>query len=213
MKNMKRKPDVVIPSTLFGEKRRRQALHTTDTFEKLKKEVDCDLLKKVDEEQFDTTLKCLIQKWTGKNSAIGDCGGTRLVNEFIKKKLNDPMTVFIIADDKNHFFELLKNSEAQGISLPLSDLVSFACTSGAISIVSELLQNEKVMSQCSENLIAYAVSSGNKDLALNVATFFRSKGADDPGMIHLYSFGKNSLVKKIEALFTDNTANDTPIPH
>lgn len=203
---MKRHFADVNAGSFFREKKRKQEGYTAIALEKMKAEINPNLLKTVESEKFDNNLKCLISKWTGKHCSMSDCEGTRLVNKFIGHELHHPLTVFIIADDKNKFFEAFNLNQKDVLPASVPELVGFACISGAISIVSELMNDEKTMSECSTELIAYAISSNNRDLALKVAHFFIDKGAKEPGLIYLYCFGKISLAREINSLFTENVS-------
>ncbi len=196
--------------SFFGNKKRRQEDYASHTVEKIREKIDFNLLEKVGKERVDITLKSLIMKWTGGNCSIEDCEGRRLVNRFVREKLNNLITLAILADDKSTFFEIFNSSERNALPSSLPELVSFACICGAISIVSELLCNEEIMSKCSKDLIAYAVSSGNRELALEVSAFFRAKGEEDPGLIYFYSFGKILLAGEIKDFFKCSNKSFTP---
>lgn len=197
-------------SSFFRAKRQKQEEYAASTFEKMKTEIKRNLLETVEPEKFDNNLKRLILSWTGEHCSMSDCEGTRLVNKFIRHTLHNPLTVAIIADDENKFFELFNPSKKEALPASLPELMGFACLSGAGTIVSKLLGNNEVMSKCSTELIAYAVSSGNRELALKVSTFFLDRGEKDPGLIYLYSGGKPVIANEVNNLFKENAENVRP---
>jgi hypothetical protein len=206
---MKRSFTDTSPSAFFKAKRQKQEDYASKMFEQTKEKIDNNFLEGIALEKFDNILKRLILKWTGKNCTLPDCEGRRLVNKFIRHKINNPLTIAVVADSQNQFFKILKSSTQNMLPGSIPELVNFACISGAISIISKLLNDEEIMSQCSKSLIAYAVSSGNRELSLMVANFFLKQGMKDPGLIYLYSFGKILLTQEISNLFENNVKNHT----
>lgn len=204
---MKRHFSDTNASSFFRVKRQKQEEYTVSEFEKIKSKIDNDLFTTVEQEKFfNHNLKRLILQWTGENCSMSDCEGTRLVNKFIRHQLHHPLTIAVIADNEEKFFEIFNSSKEETLPTSLPELVGFACLSGAESIVSKLLSNNEVTSKCSKELIAYAISSGNRELALKVSTFFLNKGEKNPGLIYLYSCGNPLLANEINRLFTKTTA-------
>jgi hypothetical protein len=193
-------------SSFFRAKRQKQEEYVENMLDKTKSKINNDLLKTTDPQIFNKNLKRLIFQWTGENCSMSDCEGTRLVNKFIRHHINNPLTISIITDDEKKFSEVFNLNTEEPLPVSLPELVGFACISGAEIIVSKLLSNNDVISKCSTELIAYAISSGNRELTLKVSDFFLDRGMKKPELIYLYSCGNGLLANEINDLFAKTTS-------
>lgn len=125
-----------------------------------------------------------------------DCSGKRLITSILASKLQDPDIISIIADD----VELFKTHRKEDNDL---FYLNFCCLCGAENIVNELYlkKDKKQYIIDSKDAIAYAVSSGNSNLALTLATTAKKNGRIHPGLLDLYSEGNEACAYAISKIF------------
>jgi len=172
-------------------------------------QVDKDLLKTlgIDENAFNEGFGRLCSKWWDLNiSSMLDCTGKRLVTSTLASKLNNPLVLSIIADDIDCFKSYYNTEEFDIFYL------EFCCLCGAEKIIKNVYLNDEYKKQCltkSENVIAYALSSGNNELVISLAEKIRFLGKITPGPLMLYCLGNYNLAKNILEMFAaDNTKNE-----
>ncbi len=140
-------------------------------------------------------IRVLADKW----NKASDSTGKRLVSKILKLYKNtDSALQSILVDDPALFEKTFK--ESQRIHSALFWL-EIACLCGSQKVANYLLIQEKVNILDSEDAIAYALSSGNQEFALQLATLAKEKGQVDPGKIFLYGSCKLSGILAIQALF------------
>lgn len=188
-----------------AQKKRKHAKEVAQFLVEVKKKLDPQFLviASIDEELFYQKLSALAQKWLGINAPIEDCDGKRLINNLLIKEINNHYFIAIVADRLDYFIQ----SFEQQNDITQRSLISWlevACICGAKKIVYYILGKVgyNILTQ-SRNIIPYAVSSGDVDLAVQMAQLARILSVTNPGLINLYSFGNFTIVEQINRLFTE----------
>lgn len=202
-----------IPETgLFFERmHKRQKTSTARFIEKIQAHIDYSILSEDQRKELKGKLNDLSSKWMGSSSFLGDCEGKRLVSEMLRKQLSDPVVISVLLDDADHFLDAF-NATRQSSPFSFGTLIGFACICGAKKIVIELLKHDEMRTQHSENIVPYAVASGDASFALEVAHFFKTKGQSDPGLVYLYCFGKTSIAEAVTRLLEVKTEDISSSP-
>lgn len=163
--------------------------------------IDVELIKnlRISLENFNKTFIKLCETWWGINASIPESEGKMFITNILGSKLQDPTILAIIADDLN-CFERYPRKKGDIYYL------EFCCACGAEKIIREIyLKDDK--KQClidSEDAIAFAVSSGNAGLALDLARESKKLGKKTAGLLALYSAGNYKNVDAISAIFSDS---------
>lgn len=154
-----------------------------------------------DKEKLDKILAKLCKHWWGVDAPMPDCSGKRLITSILASKLQDPDIISIISDD----VELFKLHKKEGNDL---FYLEFCCLCGAENIVNEiyLKKDKKQYIIDSKDAIAYAVSSGNANLAITLATTAKKNGKVSPGLLDLYSEGNEVCAYAISKIFSAPSA-------
>ncbi len=125
-----------------------------------------------------------------------------LITSKLASHLNEPLIISIIADDVECFKKYYDKSK---------DIfcLDFSCLCGSEKIIREfyLQGDNQTCLLLSKNVIAYALSSGKKELALLLAKKALELKKSDPGQVLLYSFGDYSSAKTIKQMFTDKKSS------
>lgn len=153
-------------------------------------------------------IRALADKW----DKARDSTGKRLASNILKLYKNtDPVLESILQDDPLLFEKTF--TESQSTHSPLFWL-EIACLCGARNITNCLLIEQKVNILDSANAVAYALSSGNQEFAMQLALFAKEKGQSNPGNIFLYHGScKPSDIWAIQALFqSPQEKNSYPSP-
>lgn len=154
----------------------------------------------IDENAFNEGFDKLCSIWWDVGASFTlDCTGKRLVTNTLASKLNDPIILSIIADDVNYFKDHYKTKKLDIFYL------EFCCLCGAEKIIKNIYLEDSDKKQClirSENAVGYALSSGNGELAIDLAKKIKSLGKITPGQLILYSSTENySQAELISKMF------------
>lgn len=147
-------------------------------------------------EYFNESFDALCKRWWDGISSRADTVGGMLVTSKLTSHLNEPLIISIIADDIECFKKHYNKSK---------DIfcLDFSCLCGSEKIIKEFYlqgNNQKIL-LLSKNAIAYALSSGKKELALSLAKKAIELNKSDPGQLLLYSFGDYLSAKTIKQMF------------
>lgn len=165
--------------------------------------VDNQLIKQlqINESYFQEVFNQLCKKWWDSTTVMPDSEGTRFIQSALLRKLDDPIKIAIIADDLKCFEKYYSNN------LKENDVTIFelCCFCGAQQIIKGFFFKEDKI-HClkdSENGIAYALSSGNKELSHELANKAKSLGKSHPGLVALYATNYDTLFfsREIENIF------------
>lgn len=163
--------------------------------------IDMDYIEAlgINKEIFNVNFNKLNKIWRGLAAIIPESEGKMFVTSILANPLEDPVIAAIIADDLSCFIKQQKKR---------SDIyyLEFCCVCGAEKIIREIyLKDDK--KQClidSEDAIAFAVSSGNSGLALDLARESKKLGKKTPGLLALYSAGNYKNIDAISATFSSS---------
>lgn len=141
----------------------------------------------------DEKLTELRDRWQHR----GDSEGKRLVASiFSRYQYLDKVLEAVLSDDEETFKNLINKDK-----LNLSYWLEVACLCNSENIVNLLISHVEFNLDETNEAIAYALSTGNYQLAKKVASVFKEIGKANPGNIYLYNGCKYSEAKKIEAMF------------
>ena len=182
---------------IYREKKSKRSAETASNLS-----FDYNTLKnfKIDKEVFRETFEKLLKKWWNSDSSIPDCDGKRFVQSFLFGDLLNPLKLSAVADDLINF-QLFYQEESDG------EIFELCCICGAEQIMTTYLLKDEIAKKTlvdSENIIAYALSSGKREFALNLAIMAQKLGRTDPGPIELYTFSSHNFfffLSKIEEIF------------
>jgi len=154
----------------------------------------------INEQKFQKVFSYLSYHWWNSATSVPDSEGKRFVQSSLMKDLQNPIKLAIIADDLETFKKHNKGND---------DFVLFelSCICGAKNILNNFFLASEQGRQflChSENAIAFVLSSGKQDFALELAEIARELGRKDPGPIALYALNMKTLFfsSKIENVFS-----------
>jgi hypothetical protein len=170
--------------------------------------INKDSLEKtgISEEQFNRRFDNICTRWWDKCTSISDTVGGRLMTSTLASHANEPLILAMIADDIEAFKKHC-NEDRDIFCLEFSGLC------GAENIIKNCYLNDNEKKEClmlSENIIGYAISSGNFPLALILAQKLISLGKTNAGPVLLYSFegddGDNGCSEAILKMFKKNSS-------
>ena len=155
-----------------------------------------------DVEYFNKSFDRLCKRWWDKASPRSNTSAGMLVTSKLSSHINEPLILSIIADD----LECFKKYYDKGKDI---FCLEFSCLCGSEKIIKQFYlqdQNKACLRQ-SKNAIAYALSSGKKELALLLAKTSIELKKQDPGPVLLYSFGDYSSAKTIKQMFVETESS------
>lgn len=196
----------MFPGSFSAMSRDRRQRHEEDVkqfLEKAHEKLDVLLADaNIDGEIFYPALARLAGKWYGQYAPVGDCDGTRLMNYTLKKEIQSPLFLATVVDRLDLFISSFLQST---VDHPFRWL-EVACICGVPKITGFLLGriDPTIWSQ-SRDIVAYALSSGNATLAMDIALIIKTSSGTAPRYLYLYGFGQEKLAEVIEALFTPSS--------
>lgn len=150
-----------------------------------------------------TIMDKLKTKWLTKRNININTPGGRLVCNFLTRYSGTDLSIAILEDNVDNFNKYFTLSPHVGNIRCLE----LCCLCGSERIIRECYLNNPENINClllSDGVIAYAMSSGNENMALTLAVEAIALGRQHPGNIYLYTFKSYQLAKKIQSMFELN---------
>lgn len=148
-------------------------------------------------------LRC---RWKDRDDTSGKILAFHIINQC---KIPGSLMQAIVQDSSETFDTAYK---ATDIQKPLSYYFDAACICGSTNIVKHLIEKYNFNIALSEDLIAYALSSGDFNLAQYLANLVIASGRTSPGNIYLYNSCEYSQLTAIANLFASLNENHPPSP-
>ena len=138
----------------------------------------------IGEENFNIIFDKLLEKWHNRETSLPDSEGKRYVNEILFQDLENPLKLCVVADHLDGFrVHYNKYND--------DDIFNLFCICGSEKIITNLFLSETLLSRNlleDDNVLAFALSSGKKELTLTLAKKAFELGRKNPGPLFLYSF-------------------------
>lgn len=154
---------------------------------------------KIEPGNFWKKYEILCRKWIG--TSIGDNRGARFAGEILRSVASDPIIVAAIVDNLAVFKveeeQMMKSNTRPNIQ---DVWIELSCITGAKSIFDYVQKKYDLNVANLNEATQYAISSGNRELALEVANLSIKQGKKDLGGIYMYMFGNYSLAQEIKAV-------------